>query len=44
MQSDELEELQLMIEKKTVQIAVAVELVTDFAQNKIKIDLTPDVL
>jgi hypothetical protein len=44
LQSDELEELQLMIEKRTVKIDDAVELVTDFAQNKIKIDLTSEVL
>ncbi len=33
-----------MIERRTVQIGDAVELVTDFAQNKIKIDLTSEVL
>ena len=33
-----------MIEKKTVLISDAVDLVTTFAQSKIKIDLTAEVL
>ena len=44
MQSDELEELQFMIEKRAITIIDAVELVADFAQNKIKLDINPIIL
>ncbi len=44
MQSEELEELQFMIEKRAITIPEAVELVADFAQNKVKLDLNPKIL
>jgi len=44
MQSEELEELQFMIEKRSITIPEAVELVADFAQNKVKLDLNPKIL
>ena len=44
MQSDELEELSSLIEKSSIPISQAVELIADFAQSKIKLDLSGDVL
>jgi|LauGreDrversion4_2_1035121.scaffolds.fasta_scaffold240322_2 hypothetical protein len=41
MQGDELDEIQFMIEKKTINNQDAVDLISDFAQTKIKLNLNP---
>ncbi|CDW75874.1 UNKNOWN [Stylonychia lemnae] len=44
MQSDELEELEYLINKGKIQLSQAVDIIVEFAQRKMKLELSPDSL